>query len=110
MKSFTEINIGSANEFIGMIHVARSTIEEVRTVWPSLNLRFEITWAGPWQSVFRLRSIFKGFSVALRICILTLGTLVVTLGNLVVTLRTLVVLREVLVGRCGWSGSLGSLL
>jgi hypothetical protein len=82
MKSFTEINIGCANEFIGMIHVARSTIEEVRTIWPSLNLRFEITWAGPWQSVFRLRSIFKGFSVALRVRI----TLIFTLGTLIIPL------------------------
>jgi hypothetical protein len=82
MKSFTEINIGCANEFIGMIHVARSTIEEVRTIWPSLNLRFEITWAGPWQSVFRLRPIFKGFSVALRVRI----TLIFTLGTLIISL------------------------
>jgi hypothetical protein len=82
MKSFTEINIGCANEFIGVIHVARSTVEEVRTIWPSLNLRFEITWAGPWQSVFRLRSIFEGFSVALRVWI----TLIFTLGTLIISL------------------------
>ena len=106
MKSFTEINIGGANELIGMIHVARSTVEEVRTIWPSLNLGFEITRAGPWQSVFRLRSIFEGFSVALRVWI----TLIFTLGTLIISLRTLVVLRVILVCRWGRTGGLGSLL
>jgi hypothetical protein len=106
MKSFTEINIGCANELIGMIHVARSTVEEVRTIWPSLNLGLEITRTGPWQSVFRLRSIFEGFSVALRVWI----TLIFTLGTLIISLRTLVVLRVVLVCRWGRAGGLGSLL
>ena len=89
-----------------MIHVARSTIEEVRTIWPSLNLGLEITRAGPWQSVFRLRPIFKGFSVALRVWI----TLIFTLGTLIISLRAWVVLRVVLVGRRGGTGGLGSLL
>ena len=66
----------------GMIHVARGTVEEVRTIWPSLNLGLEITRAGPWQSIFRLRSIFEGFSVALRVRI----TLIFTLGTLIIPL------------------------
>jgi hypothetical protein len=110
MKSFTEINIGCADEFIGVIHVARSTVEEVRTIWPSLNLRFEITWAGPWQSIFRLRSIFKGFSVALITLIITLRAFVVALKTLVVTLRAWVVLRIELVGRRSGTWGLGPLL